>query len=58
MQLGDYVQHRKTGERGTVVDTIDGWLWIYSPILGPLKELWSAPERELTRLLKSKEING
>lgn len=51
MHSGDYVEHRLTKTRGTVVEQRGHWVTLYSPNLGPLNELWFAPERELTRLL-------
>ena len=39
------------------METRDNWVTIYSPNLGPLNELWFAPEAELSRLL-TKEENG
>ena len=55
MQEGSYVEHRLTGYRGTVQEIKDHWVTIYSPNLGPLKELWFAPKGELTTILNKEE---
>lgn len=56
MGVGDYVQRRRDRRRGTVVDNRDGEFVVYSPNLGALKELWTAREDELTRLLRKDDI--
>lgn len=55
MHDGDYVEHRLTKARGTVMEIRDQWVTIYSPNLGPLNELWFAPEEELSRILTKEE---
>lgn len=55
MVAGEYVEHRLTKTRGTVLETRCGWATIYSPNLGSSNELWFAPEGELTTLLKEED---
>ena len=54
MRAGDYVQ--RGSRRGTLIDFVDGEWIVYSPNLGSLKEIWTARESELTRLLRKDDI--